>query len=280
MVRIKLNRESKAKGPKRITKFLFPIGKINQITIYPLNFEEYLINRNKVFYEFLVNSYNKKEALKREYHEKALEYFHEFLLIGGMPEAVDTFLKTESYQEARLVLKDLYDNYLSDMELYQASRESIVRSKKIFENIYAQLNKESKNFKPSIIEEGSKNRDFIQPIDWLTLAFLIEKSYQVKEKATLPLIENNESLYRLYLSDVGLFSYQSNINGINFIANNDKNTLSGIFYENYVANELTINGNKLFYWSGKNNYEFEFIIENDSSLIPIEVKKAAEPLIL
>ena len=82
-----------------------------------------------------------------------------------------------------------------------------------------------------------------------------------------------ESLYRLYLSDMGLFSYQSKINPTTFISNNSRNTLSGIFFENYVAIELINYGYKLFYWKGKNNAEFEFVIENDSKIIPLDVKK-------
>lgn len=115
------------------------------------------------------------------------------------------------------------------MDLYQASAESIVRAKKIFENIYGQLNKESKNFKPSLIEKDLKNRDLMSPIDWLSFAYIINKASLVKEKVTIPLIDSNESLYRLYLSDIGMFSYESKINPTTFIDKNSQNTLSGIF---------------------------------------------------
>ena len=124
-----------------------------------------------------------------------------------------------------------------------------------------------------MIEKNLKNRDLRTPIDWLSLAFLINKSELVKENATIPLNNSNESLYRLYLSDMGLFTYQSNINPKLFLSNDGRNTLSGIFFENYVAIELVNYGYKLFYWKGKNDSEFEFIIENESTIIPIDVKK-------
>lgn len=273
MVRIKILRESHKRGIKN-NKFLFPIGKINQLTIYPLNFEEFLINRNKVLYNALLDSYNNLNKYTDLIHEKSLEVFYEYLLVGGMPEACDEFLKTNNYQSARNTLKDLFDNYLADMDLYQASAESIVRAKKIFENIYGQLNKESKNFKPSLIEKDLKNRDLMSPIDWLSFAYIINKASLVKEKVTIPLIDSNESLYRLYLSDIGMFSYESKINPTTFIDKNSQNTLSGIFFENYVANELINQDFKLFYWNGKNNSEFEFIVEYDSFIIPIDVKKS------
>ena len=146
MVRIKIQRSIRKRGSGANAEFLFPVGNINQLTVYPMTFDEYLLNKNQVLYDTIVSAYQKKTALEKEVHTLALDAFYEYLMIGGMPEAVDTYLKTKSRFEAQSVLKDLYDNYLADMELYQASPEAVVRAKKIFENIYVQLNKESKNF--------------------------------------------------------------------------------------------------------------------------------------
>lgn len=274
MVRIKLKRENNKRGGSENGKFLFPVGKINQLTIFPMNFEEFLFNRNKQLYDSLLNTYNSNKKCNDLIHDKAMEIFYEYMLIGGMPEAVAMFLETKSYQKAKKTLIELYDNYLADMELYQASPESIVRTKKIFENIYTQLNKETKNFKASLIEKNAKGRDLKTPIDWLSLSHLINKASLIKENVTIPLIDSDESLYRIYLSDIGIFSYQSKINSTTFIDKNVRNSLSGIFYENYVASELARAGYKLFYWKGKGNSEFEFIIEYDSTIIPIDVKRS------
>jgi len=274
MVRIKIQRENRHRGISTSDKFLFPFGKINQLTIYPLDFGEYLFNANKMLYDKLKNSYDNKTKVEELAHTKALECFYDYLLLGGMPEVVNEYLTSKSYQSAKEILIDLYDNYLGDMELYQASPESIVKSKKIFENIYTQLNKESKNFKASLIEKNLKSRDLITPIDWLSLAFIVYKSSLVKENVTIPLIDSNESLYRLYLADMGLFTYQSNINPKYFLTDDGRNTLSGVFFENYVAIELVNYGYKLFYWRGKGDSEFEFVIESESSIIPIDVKKS------
>lgn len=274
MVRIKIQREHSKRGLGNKNQFLFPVGKINQLTIYPMNFEEFLLNRNKQLYDKILTTYKSNKICDEIVHNKALEVFYEYLLIGGMPEVVDTFIKTNSYQIAKETLKDLYDNFLADMNLYQASPESIVRAKKIFENIYTQLNKKSKNFKVSLIEKDAKGRSMRSPIDWLTLAYLINKASLVKENVTIPLIDSYESLFRLYLSDIGIFSYQSRIKATTFIEKKSRNSLSGIFFENYVALELVRAGYKLFYWKGKENAEFEFIVEYDSTVIPIDVKKS------
>lgn len=272
MVRLKIKRTNNKRGVKK-EQFLFPIGKINQLTMYPLNFEEYLMNRSSILYKKVLKAYQEHKPLDEETHNIALKQFYDYLLIGGMPESVDSFLKTENYQKSRTILKELYDNYLADMELYQASPESIVRSRKIFENIFFQLNKESKNFKPSIIEEKSKNRDMRSPLDWLCEAHLTMKSSNVKERITYPLTQAEEGIFRLYLCDMGMFTYQSKVKPTSFIDSNYQNTLSGIFYENYIAIELVNAGIDLYYWTGKGNSEFEFLIQQNENIIPLDVKK-------
>lgn len=169
MVRIKLQRETHKRGSKDNDKFLFPVGKINQITIYPMTFDEFLMNSNEMLYNAIKNAYKNKQPLDHQIHELAMEQVYKYLLVGGMPEAVEAYIDGNNLLEAREILKVLYDNYLSDMELYQASQEAVLRSRVLFQNIYRELNKESKNFSPGLIEEKSKTRDFITSIQWLTL---------------------------------------------------------------------------------------------------------------
>lgn len=273
MVRIKLQRETHKRGSKENDKFLFPVGKINQMTVYPMTFDEFLMNSNRMLYNVVESAYLNRKPLDSTIHELALEQVYKYLLIGGMPEAVETYIEDDSLFEAREVLKVLYDNYLSDMELYQASPEAILRSRALFQNIYKELNKESKNFSPGLIEEKSKTRDFATSIQWLTLAHVVNQSFQLKEHITIPLMPDNESNFRLFLGDIGMFSYQSGVNAASFISSERENTLSGIFFENFVANELIAKEHKLFYWRGKTSAELEFIMESDNKLYPIDVKK-------
>lgn len=110
-------------------------------------------------------------------------------------------------------------------------------------------------------------------IQWLSMAHIVNQSYQLKEHITLPLIADNDSMFRLYLGDIGMFSYQSGLNSASFISNERENVLSGIFFENFVADELIAKGHKLYYWKGKSSSELEFIVESDNKLYPIDVKK-------
>lgn len=273
MVRIKIQRETHKRGMADNSAFLFPVGKINQITIYPMTFDEFLMNSNKVLYETVKEAYQNRRPLDAKIHELTMDQVYKFLLVGGMPEAVDTYIDGDNLFDSREILKSLYDNYLSDMDLYQASREAVLRSRALFSNIYKELNRETKNFSPGLIEEKSKTRDFATSIQWLTLAHIVNQSFQLKEHITMPLMPDNDSNFRLFLGDIGMFSYQSGINASSFVSNERENTLSGIFFENFVANELIAKEHKLFYWRGKNFAELEFIIESSGRLYPIDVKK-------
>lgn len=273
MVRIKIQRETHKRGAADNDKFLFPVGKINQITVYPMTFDEFLMNSNRMLYETVKKAYESKTALDNDVHQLAMEQVYKYLLVGGMPEAVDVYIDDNDLLESREILKVLYDNYLSDMELYQASQEAVLRSRTLFSNIYKELNKESKNFSPGLIEEKSKTRDFATSIQWLTLAHIVNQSFQLKEHITMPLLPDSESNFRLFLGDIGMFSYQSGINAASFVSSERENTLSGIFFENFVANELIAKEHKLFYWRGKATAELEFIVESDNKLYPIDVKK-------
>ena len=272
MIRIKIQRTTHKRGGSH-EKFLFPVGKINQITIYPLSFDEFLMNKNRIMYDTIQKAYKAKKPLEAAIHELAMEQVYRYLLVGGMPEAVDSYIEDGDLLASREILKELYDNYLVDMELYQASQEAIVRSRALFSNIYKELNKENKNFSPSLVEAKAKTRDFATSIQWLTLAHIVIQSYQLKEHITMPLVADEDSYFRLFLCDMGMFSYQSGINSVSFVSNERENSLSGIFFENFIANELTAKGNNLFYWKGKSTAKLEFIVESDNKLYPIDVKK-------
>ena len=273
MVRIKLQRETHKRGAKDNDKFLFPVGKINQMTVYPMTFDEFLMNSNQMLFDAVRNAYERRQPLERQIHELTMEHVYKYLLVGGMPEAVDAYIDSGSLLESREILKVLYDNYLADMELYQASQKSVLRSRALFQNIYRELNRESKNFSPGLIEEKSKTRDYATSIQWLTMAHVVNQSFQLKEHVTMPLMPDSDSSFRLFLSDIGMFSYQSGINAASFVSSERENTLSGIFFENFVANELIAKEHKLFYWRGKSSAELEFIVESDNRLYPIDVKK-------
>lgn len=273
LVRLKLHRMNK----KSDKGFLFPVGKVNTLFVYPMSFDEFLINYDINKYNYIKTHFENKKPIDLVIHKELIDCFNSYMFTGGMPEVVDCFIKNkkdriQSYKIVQERLKEIYDDYLDDMSLYQASIESIIRSKKIYNDIFKQLNKENKNFKIGETIKGAKNRDMINPYFWLSTSNVVHESYCLKEKVTIPLTRNEDSLFRLYLSDIGMFTYQSKLNYKTFLMDKN-NVLSGIYYENYVAQELVCNGYDLFYWKGKRNSELEFILSINNELITIDVKK-------
>lgn len=275
MVRLALRHNEQKKEEN---DFLFPVGAIDSIHVYPLNFEEYLLNSNKILLERIKTAYYAGRPLEKYEHELALDAMYEYLSIGGMPEAAGIFLEEKSYVDAKAALKEIYDNYLSDMDSYNVSNETILKTRNVYKNIFAQLNKENKNFKITQIEKGKSNRDYFNAYQWLELARIVYRSRRLEGKINLPFMENEEGTFRLYLSDVGMFSYQSDLPMSDFFVRDKRNTLSGIFYENYVATELTAKGIPLYYWTGGSSHEFEFIVQNNGLALPIDVKRGSGKL--
>jgi predicted AAA+ superfamily ATPase len=128
-----------------------------------------------------------------------------------------------------------------------------------------------------LVEKGPRTRDLRSPLDWLSEAHVVNIAKQLDEHVSFPLMEK-EGLFRIYLGDVGMFTFQSNVNPVSFVSEDGRNTLSGIFYENFVAEELTSRGFPLFYWRGKGDSEFEFILDHGGYAIPVDVKKRKGPL--
>ena len=278
LVRLRINRDSK----KANKTFLFPVGKINQLYVYPMTFDEFLVNYDSNMYEYVKRKFESKDLIDQYIHQELIDVFRTYMFVGGMPEAVQTFLdykdkKIQAYKETSKKIQEIYDDYLADMGLYQTSTESMIRSRLIYKDIYKQLNKENENFKISNTIENAKNRDMINPYFWLTTANVVLQSFCLKEKITLPLIEDENSIFRFYLSDVGMFTHQSGLDYERFLIDKD-NALSGIYYENYVATELVARRYPLFYWKGKRSSEFEFIMNVDNSIVAIDAKRGKSNL--
>ena len=278
LVRLRINRDSK----KANKTFLFPVGKINQLYVYPMTFDEFLANYDSNMYEYVKRKFESKDLIDQYIHQELMDVFRTYMFVGGMPEAVQTFLdykdkKIRAYKETSKKIQEIYDDYLADMGLYQTSTESMIRSRLIYKDIYKQLNKENENFKISNTIENAKNRDMINPYFWLTTANVVLQSFCLKEKITLPLIEDESSIFRFYLSDVGMFTHQSGLDYEKFLTDKD-NALSGIYYENYIATELVARRYPLFYWKGKRSSEFEFIMNIGNSIVAIDAKRGKNNL--
>ena len=273
MVKMKIKRSTTIANQQKKEGFFFPVGAIREFILYPVSFEEFILNYNPILYEEIKKAYQERRPMEDYLHKMAMDALYKFLLVGSMPENVQSFLDGESLVDIKESIEAIYSNYLNDMELYQASPASVIRSKMVFSNIYSQLAKESKDFRPSLLGKDLKNRDLRTPIDWLVTAHVVHRSFETSEVVATPFKEKDENNFRLYLLDNGLLAHESGMNMLSFTDPNHRNELGGVFFENYVACELVANGFPLFYWKGKRCAEFEFLIEEDGQIVPIDAKK-------
>ena len=268
LIRIKIKRASK----KKKEKFFYPVGSVDELVLYPMNFEEFLINSNEMLYKKIVDAYNQKKPLDTFSHNLAFDYLRNYLLVGSFPENIDIYLESKSHVLARKNLATIYNDYLNDIDLYDVSTETVLRTRKLFQNVFIEINRPHADFRPSLFDEGAKTRDYVNAMGLLELGGAIHVNKCLKEHITLPLREEKGSNYRIYFLDPGFLAYQSDINMADFFK--PANTNMGVFFENYVACELASYGIPLFYWKGKNDYEFEFVVKNkDGNIVPIDVKK-------
>ena len=193
LVRLRIHRDSK----KMNKSFLFPVGKINQLYLFPLTFDEFLYAYSRSKYDYIKKHYETKEDIDPIIHKELMDVFRAYMFVGGMPEVVATFIANakdgiKAYREATKKIEEIYTDYLADMGLYQTSTESIVRSRLIYNDIYRQLNKENKNFKVSLTVEGGKNRDVINHFFWLMTANVILQYWCLKDKVTVQLTKDED----------------------------------------------------------------------------------------
>ncbi len=253
-------------------KFSYPVGKVQELRLYPMDFEEYLIALEEYpLIETIKNCYNTNTIMDEVLHKKCLELYRNYLVVGGMPEALQDYVNTKSLISAVEIVKDIYSNYLNDMSKYTTSNE-VIKNRACYESVVKQLSKENKNFKYSEVQKGKNGQYFNNSINWLLNAGIVLKSVLVTVPHSPLSFHEDDFLFRIYLSDTGLFRYKANINIANLTDPNYRDDLIGILTENYVACELVAKGIPLRYWKGKREAELEFLIEMKNEVIPLEVK--------
>lgn len=253
-------------------KSSFPVGKVWIDYLYPMDFEEFLlaIEENNLL-ELIKESYNEMKPMLDVTHEKALKLYNEYICLGGMPAAILNYIEHDKnilkFEDD--VLNMIITSYLADMSKYTENIEAI-RNNKIYNSMPAQLGKENKKFKYSLVETSARAREYDSAMEWLLSSNMLLKC-QAIETPKSPLKAYTESNFKIYLSDIGLLRALSKIS-INEIITNKNMLYKGVFIENYVAENLFSKYRELYYWALGNMYEVDFLINIDGDIIPIEVK--------
>ncbi len=243
--------------------------------MYPMDFEEYLLAKNeKYLIEQIKESYNEDTPLAISFHERAIEYYKEYLYVGGMPEVVENYIKNHNIEMVRISRHDILDAYQNDMGKYNKQSE-IHKTKIVYKNISTQLSKENKKFQYKYIKSGGRASEFENSIEWVCLSGIASQLYRL-EQIALPLnAYRSLTDFKFYMNDVGLCLASQDIYFDDIIRDNVLlQNFKGGLTENYVFNQLLSNGFDLYYWTSGNQAEVDFILRIAEDIIPIEVKAA------
>jgi len=260
-------------GVKTVHTHGFPVGKVNFLNLYPLNFFEFLSAQGEDRLRAYLEEQQHFEPLPKPFHEKLIELLKSYLYIGGMPEVVSNYSSTSDYNVAREIQLEILDAYERDFAKH-APKHQFMKIVTIWQHIHKQLAKENKKFIFSVIKESARGRDYEEAIQWLVDAGLIYKCYHLATPK-LPLTAYAEqNIYKIYLLDVGLLGAQNHLTADTMIRNNDLFTeYKGALTENFVAQELQSLGRLgLYYWTSKGTAEVDFIVEQKREILPLEVK--------
>ena len=253
-------------------EFSFPVGMIDELRMYPLTFEEYLMERHPVLVHLIREAYDNDAPVSTVFHNQALELFLQYLVVGGMPEAIVEFCKTGNYALVKARQLSICNNYISDMNKYTATKTEAVRNEAVYNTLPSQLAKENKKFQYAKIRSGARANDYELSLNWLEKASVIIKCNKINEGKE-PLASYEDFLsFKVYMSDVGLYCAKSNNSHLSVLGRTMGDTAKGALTENYVAQQLHANGFKLFYWESNNKAELDFVIQGGDGVIPIEVK--------
>ena len=252
----------------------FPVGKVDFLDLYPLNFKEFLKALGE---DDLIDLINKNDInLITVFSDKLKIYLKQYMYIGGMPEVVETYIKNKDFNEVRKKQEVLLQAYEQDFSKH-APNNVVPRIRQLWNNIPTQLAKENKKFIYGLVKEGARAREYELALSWLIDCGLIYQVNRVND-CKIPLSAYQDfNAFKLYLLDVGLLCAMAKLDAKTIIEGNDIFVeFKGALTEQYVLTELKTNvDSPVFYWSSeKGTSEVDYIIQIGRNNIPIEVKSS------
>lgn len=249
-----------------------PVGYMDVLEMYPLDFEEFAL-ANKVsprIIEVLRKSFEEQTSVDELIHEKMMEVFRLYLIVGGMPAAVMRYLETKNIQEVIREQNSILTLYKRDIARYDPEEKLYLED--IFDLIPSELNSKNKRFIMKNLNENFKFSRYSNSFLWLRDAGVALPAFCVDEPTVPLLLSKATNLFKLFLADVGLLAAMY-MNGIQIkILNHEKDINFGSIYENVAAQELKAHGFDLYYFNSKKQGELDFLIEQDGNVLPIEIK--------
>ena len=242
--------------------------------LYPMSFKEFVIASGR---EDLIETFSKwpvDREIPELYKTPMTRLLKEYYIVGGMPEAVKTWIETRDYEEVEAVQNEILSDYADDFAKH-APLEDVPKIRWIWDSVPVQLAKENNKFIFSHVKEGKRSAELEDALQWLIDAGLLIKT-ELVEKPETPLDGCADKTYfKVYMSDVGLLRARSKVSPDTILEDAGHYVrFKGAFAENYVLNELKSLGKQPFFWRSGNTAEVDFIYEDTGELIPVEVKSA------
>ncbi len=257
-----------------------PIGSIEIIHMYPLDFEEFLLANgvNKMAIDIFKKHFKERRSLDENIHNKLLDYFKKYLIVGGLPDAVNTYINEFNVVKIRKIQEDIHSYYSLDASKYDSQNKLKIR--RVYDLIPSNLENKKKRVVIQDIEnkKGKKASEYQDEFDYLISSGIALEVHAISNPK-FPLIESSKkNLLKLYLNDVGLLTSILYKNNINAILNNDKSINLGSVYESVVASELKAHGHNLYYYDNKAKGEVDFLIDDYQNLCitPLEIKSGKD----
>jgi len=255
-------------------KYSFPVGKVNEFYMFPLDFEEFLwaLGYEKLTEE-IKNHYKNNEAMPEALHNVALDLYQKYFIVGGMPAAVKTFIKTDSFLKVQIIQNNILNEYVADMAKY-ADKATSIKIRACYDSIPAQLAKENTKFQYKIVQRGGTATIFGEAIEWLSLAHITLKCQRL-EHGFIPINAYMDLInFKLYMGDIGVLTLRSEIPLQTILSTIETDsTFLGAMTENYVAQCFKAKNYRLSYWQSEGKAEVDFVLQLDGRVVPIEVKK-------
>lgn len=250
----------------------YPVGFEHQVEMFPLDFEEFLwaCSISEEVIGVLRNSYMTKTPVAGFLHERIMERFRQYMVVGGMPEVVVTFLADKDLSRTIQVQRDIINSYRDDISKYAGKDKQT--AKLVFDAIPMQLCKEDKKFVLSDIEKGASQRKYGDATQWLADAGVAYFSYNTKTFELPFAFHEKHNLYKLFMLDTGLLCNLSMPKMQFKVLNGEINVNEGALAENFVAAELKSKGFALNYYDRKSKQELDFVFHENNGISIIEVK--------
>ena len=254
-----------------------PVGYLQTLNMYPLDFEEFLqvFNVGQPVLKILRQAFSKKTPVDEVIHGKIMEIFNLYLIIGGMPAAVEKYRATGNIDDVMDEHRAIIEQYKLDFTQYEEENRKLIITH-IYELIPAELNEKNKRFMIADIKKGLRYDRVEDSFTWLWKAGVALGVFNTTEP-TVPLMLNEKStLFKLFLSDVGLLTTIYGKACKLKIVSKEKDVNKGAVYENVVAQELHAHGYPLYYYNSKKRGELDFVVEHAGGVLPIEVKSGKD----